>query len=114
MLTVFNLYIQNKLDPVIGRGEEIERVTQILCKRRKNNVCLTGDPGVGKTVIVEGLASRIITGSIPLKLQDAKVFLGESASLCSVIKVENTHLIFYISGILSRHGTVDSWCLKPR
>ncbi|WOH05005.1 hypothetical protein DCAR_0624417 [Daucus carota subsp. sativus] len=72
---------QNKLDPVIGRGEEIERVTQILCKRRKNNVCLTGDPGVGKTVIVEGLASRIITGSIPLKLQDAKVFSVDMARL---------------------------------
>lgn len=73
LTAVFNLYMQNKLDPVIGRKDEIERVTQILCKRRKNNVCLTGDPGVGKTVIVEGLASRIIDGSIPLKLQETKV-----------------------------------------
>lgn len=65
--------MQNKLDPVIGRRDEIERVQQILCKRRKNNVCLTGDPGVGNTVIVEGLALRIISGSIPSKLQDTKV-----------------------------------------
>ncbi|KAK1359379.1 Chaperone protein ClpC3, chloroplastic [Heracleum sosnowskyi] len=72
---------QNKLDPVIGRRDEIERVTQILCKRRKNNVCLTGDPGVGKTVIVEGLASRIINGSIPSKLQETKVFSIDMARL---------------------------------
>ncbi|XP_074380155.1 chaperone protein ClpC1, chloroplastic-like [Apium graveolens] len=68
------LAMENKLDPVIGRTDEIERVAQILCKRRKSNVCLTGDPGVGKTVIVEGLASRIVDGTVPFKLHGTKVF----------------------------------------
>ncbi|WOH04464.1 hypothetical protein DCAR_0623873 [Daucus carota subsp. sativus] len=72
---------QNKLDPVIGRTDEIERVMQILCKRGNNNVCLTGNPGVGKTVIVEGLASRIVNGTVPLKLQGTKVFSIEMARL---------------------------------
>ncbi|KAF5961500.1 hypothetical protein HYC85_002709 [Camellia sinensis] len=65
---------QDKLDPVIGRQEEMERVTQILCKRRKNNPCLIGDPGVGKTVIAEGLAQRISKITVPLKLVGKKVF----------------------------------------
>ncbi len=54
-----------KLDPVIGRGEEIERVIQILCRRTKNNPCLIGEPGVGKTAIAEGLALKISEGSVP-------------------------------------------------
>ncbi|CAL5370331.1 unnamed protein product [Camellia sinensis] len=65
---------EDKLDPVIGRQEEMERVTQILCKRRKNNPCLIGDPGVGKTVIAEGLAQRISKITVPLKLVGKKVF----------------------------------------
>ncbi|KAK7390520.1 hypothetical protein VNO78_25828 [Psophocarpus tetragonolobus] len=65
---------QGKLDPVIGRHKEIERVQQILCKRRKNNPCLLGDPGVGKTVIAEGLAQGIVNETVPLKLQGNKVF----------------------------------------
>ncbi|KAK7267237.1 hypothetical protein RIF29_19904 [Crotalaria pallida] len=65
---------QGKLDPVIGRHKEIERVQQILCKRRKNNPCLLGDPGVGKTAIVEGLAQEIVNGTVPSKLQGNKVF----------------------------------------
>lgn len=76
---------QGKLDPVIGRTNEIERVTQVLCKRRKNNVCLTGDPGVGKTVIVDGLAQRVANASIPLKLQGKKVtsyYHGRHVILC--------------------------------
>ncbi|CAL5368689.1 unnamed protein product [Camellia sinensis] len=64
---------EDKLDPVIGRQEEMERVTQILCKRRKNNPCLIGDPGVGKTVIAEGLAQRISKITVPLKLVGKKV-----------------------------------------
>ncbi|KAK3183886.1 hypothetical protein Dsin_031172 [Dipteronia sinensis] len=65
---------EGKLDPMIGRENELERVMQILCKRRKNNPCLLGDPGVGKTVIAEGLASKIVNFTAPFKLQGKKVF----------------------------------------
>ncbi|KAJ0051757.1 hypothetical protein Pint_02552 [Pistacia integerrima] len=65
---------EGKLDPLIGRQQELERVIQILCKRRKNNPCLIGDPGVGKTVIVEGLAQRITNNTSPVKLQRKKIY----------------------------------------
>ncbi|XVF59951.1 hypothetical protein PTKIN_Ptkin08bG0003100 [Pterospermum kingtungense] len=65
---------EDKLDPLVGRLKELERVMQILCKRRKNNPCLIGDPGVGKTVIVEGLAHNIIKSSVPYKLRGKKIF----------------------------------------
>ncbi len=65
---------KGQLDPVIGRETEIERVIQILCRRTKNNPCLIGEPGVGKTAVVEGLAQKIADGSVPDILQDKRLF----------------------------------------
>ncbi len=70
-----------KLDPVIGRAQEIERVVQILNRRQKNNPCLIGEPGVGKTAIAEGLAQRIADGDVPFKLRDKEVYLLDLTAL---------------------------------
>ena len=70
-----------KLDPVIGRAQEIERVVQILNRRQKNNPCLIGEPGVGKTAIAEGLAQRIVDGDVPFKLRDKEVYLLDLTAL---------------------------------
>nr|WP_325258949.1 ATP-dependent Clp protease ATP-binding subunit [uncultured Oscillibacter sp.] len=70
-----------KLDPVIGRTEEIERVVQILNRRQKNNPCLIGEPGVGKTAIAEGLAQRIAAGDVPFKLREKEVYLLDLTAL---------------------------------
>lgn len=71
----------DKLDPVIGREKEIERVIQILARRTKNNPALIGEPGVGKTAIVEGLAQRILTGDVPALLLDKRVLQLDVGSL---------------------------------
>ena len=72
---------EGKLDQVIGRDVETERVIQILNRRQKNNPCLIGEPGVGKTAIAEGLAQRIAAGDVPYKLRDKEVFLLDLTSL---------------------------------
>ena len=71
----------DKLDAVIGREEEIQRVVQILNRRQKNNPCLIGEPGVGKTAIAEGLAQRIAAGDVPFKLRDKQVYLLDLTAL---------------------------------
>ena len=77
---------QNKLDPVIGRDQEIRNVIRILSRKRKNNPCLIGEPGVGKTAIAEGLAQRIVRGDVPDNLKDRKVFSLDMGALVAGAK----------------------------
>jgi ATP-dependent Clp protease ATP-binding subunit ClpC len=77
---------EGKLDPVIGRDMEIERVIQVLSRRTKNNPCLIGEPGVGKTAIAEGLAQRIIVGNVPETLKDKRVATLELAAVVAGTK----------------------------
>ena len=75
------LAMEGKLDPVIGRDKETQRVLEILCRRTKNNPCLIGEPGVGKTAIVEGLAQKIVSKSIPEILRDKRVVTLDLSSM---------------------------------
>lgn len=77
---------EGKLDPIIGRKEEIERVIQILSRRTKNNPCLIGEPGVGKTAVVEGLAEKIVTGDVPEILKDKRVVTVDISSMVAGAK----------------------------
>jgi ATP-dependent Clp protease ATP-binding subunit ClpC len=77
---------EGKLDPVIGREKEIERVIQVLSRRTKNNPCLIGEPGVGKTAIAEGLAQRIVEGNAPETLRDKRVVTLELAAVVAGTK----------------------------
>ncbi|MBT5953958.1 AAA domain-containing protein [bacterium] len=77
---------ENKLDPVIGRDEEIRRIIQVLCRRRKNNPVLIGEPGVGKTAIVEGLANRIVSGDVPELLKKKRILSLDMGALVAGAK----------------------------
>ena len=77
---------QDKIDPVIGRDEEIRRVMQVLCRRTKNNPVIIGEPGVGKTAIVEGLARRIASGDVPESLKDKRLLSLDLGSLVAGAK----------------------------
>ena len=77
---------QGKLDPIIGRKEEIERVIQILSRRTKNNPCLIGEPGVGKTAVVEGLAEKIVSGDVPEILKNKRVVTVDISSMVAGAK----------------------------
>ncbi len=85
-VSLTSLAKQGKIDPVIGREAEVRRIMQILSRRTKNNPVLIGDPGVGKTAIVEGLAQKIIEGSVPTTLKDKEVLVLDFAQLLAGAK----------------------------
>lgn len=80
--------VDGKLDPVVGRNEEIERVIQILSRRTKNNPCLIGEPGVGKTAIVEGLAQKINSGDVPEILKNKRVVSMDISGMVARSKIQ--------------------------
>ncbi len=99
----------NKLDPVIGRDEEIRRVLQILSRRTKNNPILIGEPGVGKTAIAEGIAQRIVSGDIPEDLQGKQVYALDIAALIAGAKYKGEfeeRLKAVVKEVIASEGTV--------
>ncbi len=115
---------ENKLDVIIGRENEISRVIQILSRRTKNNPCLTGEPGVGKTAIAEGLALKISSGNVPIKLKNKEIYLLDLTALVAgtqfrgqfesrikglIDEVKNDgNIILFIDEVHNLVGTGDS------
>ncbi|MEZ7933326.1 MAG: Clp protease N-terminal domain-containing protein, partial [Sulfurospirillum sp.] len=85
-LDLIALAKQKQIDPLIGRADEVKRVMQVLCRRKKNNPLLVGEPGVGKTAIVEGLAAKISEGAVPEILKETPVYALDMGSLLSGTK----------------------------
>eukprot|EP01018_Ginkgo_biloba_P014452 Gb_35076 [translate_table: standard] len=120
---------EGKLDPVVGREPQIERIIQILCRRTKNNPCLVGEPGVGKTAIAEGLAQRIVSGHVPKTIECKKVialdlgllvagtkYRGEFEERVKKLmeKIQKTdNLIIFIDEVHTLIGGGASTILKP-
>ena len=92
---------QNKLDPVIGRDDEIRNVIRILSRKSKNNPVLIGEPGVGKTAIAEGLAQRIVKGDVPNSLKDKTIFALDDEHRALVLALENREALG-LDGIVLR------------
>ncbi|MCB0403068.1 MAG: ATP-dependent chaperone ClpB [Flavobacteriales bacterium] len=100
---------ENKLDPVIGRDEEIRRVLQILSRRTKNNPILIGEPGVGKTAIAEGLAHRIISGDVPENLKEKQIFSLDMGALIAGAKYKGEfeeRLKAVVKEVISAEGDI--------
>ncbi len=98
---------QGKIDPLIGRSTELQRVIQVLCRRRKNNPVFVGDPGVGKTAIAEGLAQRIYDGEVPDILLDARLFSLDLAAVLAGTKFRGD-FEQRLKGVLNELKTMDN------
>ncbi len=106
-LELVSIAKSGKIDPVVGRASEIDRVMQTLCRRKKNNPLLVGEPGVGKTAIAEGLALKISEGSVPKILKSSKIFALDLGSMISGTKYRGD-FEKRLKGVLSELKTVEN------